>query len=100
MPVLGNFLDQYRAKSTRAMYRSAWVKFLSLLYGARLKGASPGVLDPWVAKYLNDLRNGRRDLAEDLESLGESCGSRKTALGYQSAVLLLLAREGLVPPPD
>ncbi len=100
MPILGNFLDQYRAKSTRSMYMSAWVKFLSLLYGARLKGASPETLDPWVAKYVNDLRNGRRDLAADLEALEGSCRSRKTALGYQSAIRTLLAREGLSLPPE
>jgi integrase len=100
MPVLGNFLDQYRAKSTRAMYMSAWVKFLSLLYGARLKGTSPEVLDPWVAKYLNDLRNGRRDLAADLETLDRSCRSRKTGLGYQSAIRTLLAHEGVAFPPE
>ncbi|MDD1667392.1 MAG: site-specific integrase [Methanomicrobiales archaeon] len=82
------------------MYMSAWVKFLSLLYGARLKGASPETLDPWVAKYVNDLRNGRRDLAADLEALDGSCRSRKTSLGYQSAIRSLLAREGLSLPPE
>jgi integrase len=81
------------------MYVSAWVKFLSLAYHARLAGASPEVLAPWVAKYVNDLRNGRRDLAADLETLAGSCGSRRTALGYQSAIRLLLSREGLASLP-
>jgi integrase len=81
------------------MYLSAWVKFLSLLYGARLKGASPVILDPWVAKYVNDLRNGRRDLAADLQVLGESCRTRKTCLGYQSAIRALLAGEDLALSP-
>ena len=99
MPLLVNFLNQYRAKTTRAMYLSAWVKFLSLLYGARLKGASPEILDPWVAKYVNDLRNGRRDLAADLQALGENCRTRKTCLGYQSAIRALLAGEDLSLSP-
>jgi len=81
------------------MYLSAWVKFLSLLYGARLKGASPEILEPWVGKYVNDLRNGRRDLATDLQALGESCRTRKTCLGYQSAIRALLAGEGLSLSP-
>jgi len=96
MPLLSDFLERYRAKTTRAMYVSAWVKFLSLLYGARLGGASPETLDPWVAKYVNDLRNGRRNLASDLRALGEVCRTRKTGLGYQSAVRTLLA--GIDPP--
>ena len=98
--MLIDFLSKYRAKTTRAMYLSAWVKFLSLLYGARLKGASPEILDPWVAKYVNDLRNGRRDLATDLLTLGENCRTRKTSLGYQSAIRTLLAGENLslIPP--
>jgi integrase len=50
-----DFLSRYRAKSTRSMYVSAWVKFLSLVYNARLAGASPEILAPWVAKYVNDL---------------------------------------------
>jgi integrase len=94
-----DFLDHYRAKTTRSMYVSAWVKFLSLAYGARLKGASPEILDPWVAKYVNDLRNGRRDLAADLRALGESCRAPKTCLGYQSAVRTLLTRTGISLPP-
>ena len=97
--MLVNFLNQYRAKTTRAMYLSAWVKFLSLLYGARLKGASPEILDPWVAKYVNDLRNGRRDLAADLRALGERCRTPKTCLGYQSAIRTLLAGEDLALSP-
>jgi len=97
--MLVNFLNQYRAKTTRAMYLSAWVKFLSLLYGARLKGASPEILNPWVAKYVNDLRNGRRDLAADLQALGENCRTRKTCLGYQSAIRALLAGEDLSLSP-
>jgi integrase len=96
--MLLEFLNQYRAKTTRAMYMSAWVKFLSLLYGARLKGASAEILEPWVAKYVNDLRNGRRDLAADLEALGESCRAPKTCLGYQSAIRTLLAREKISLP--
>ena len=82
------------------MYLSAWVKFLSLLYGARLKGASPETLDPWVAKYVNDLRNGRRDLAADLRALGENCRTRKTGLGYQSAIRTLLAGADLSLTPS
>ncbi|MDD1669198.1 MAG: hypothetical protein LUO97_05295, partial [Methanomicrobiales archaeon] len=97
--MLRDFLNQYRAKTTRSMYMSAWVKFLSLLYGARLKGASPEILEPWVAKYVNDLRNGRRDLAADLQALGESCRTRKTCLGYQSAIRTLLAGEDLSLSP-
>ena len=93
--MLVDFLNQYRAKTTRAMYLSAWVKFLSLLYGARLKGASPEVLDPWVAKYVNDLRNGRRDLAADLRALGENCRTPKTCLGYQSAIRTLLTEQDI-----
>jgi integrase len=77
------------------MYLSAWVKFLSLLYGARLKGTSPEILDPWVAKYVNDLRNGRRDLAADLQALGENCRTSKTCLGYQSAIRTLLAGQDI-----
>ena len=99
MPVLVDFLNQYRAKTTRAMYVSAWVKFLSLLYGARLRGASPGVLDPWVAKYVNDLRNGRRDLAADLQALEGACRTPRTCLGYQSAIRTLLAGENLSLAP-
>jgi len=99
MPVLVDFLNQYRAKTTRAMYVSAWVKFLSLLYGARLQGASPGILDPWVAKYVNDLRNGRRDLAADLRTLENACRSPRTSLGYQSAIRTLLAGENLSLAP-
>ena len=97
--MLVNFLNQYRAKTTRSMYLSAWVKFLSLLYGARLKGASPETLDPWVARYVNDLRNGRRDLAADLQALGENCRTPRTCLGYQSAIRTLLAEQdiGLSP---
>ncbi len=93
-----DILKQYRAKTTRAMYVSAWVKFLSLLYGARLKGASPEILEPWVAKYVNDLRNGRRDLASDLRSLGEACRTPKTFAGYESAIRTFLARENLSLP--
>ncbi len=88
-----------RAKTTRSMYLSAWVKFLSLLYGARLKGASPETLDPWVAKYVNDLRNGRRDLAADLRALEEHCRTRRTCLGYQSAIRTLLAGENIALSP-
>jgi len=94
-----DFLNQYRAKTTRSMYLSAWVKFLSLMYSARLKGASPETLDPWVAKYMNDLRNGRRDLAADLQALGENCRAPKTCLGYQSAVRTLLAGAGISVSP-
>ena len=94
-----NFLSRYRAKSTRGMFVSAWIKFLSLAYHARLKGASPALLDPWVAKYVNDLRNGRRDLSADLRALEGGCRSRKTFLGYQSAVLTLLAGAGIPLPP-
>jgi len=97
--MLVDFLNQYRAKTTRAMYLSAWVKFLSLLYGARLKGASPELLDPWVAKYVNDLRNGRRDLAADLQALGENCRTPKTCLGYQSAIRTLLAEQDISISP-
>jgi integrase len=112
--MFADFLSRYRAKSTRALYVSAWVKFLSLVYGARLAGASPEILDPWVGKYLNDLRNGRRDLATDLGALEESVRSPKTGQAYQSAVRTLLAeahlplttggsrkpvRAGGVPPP-
>jgi integrase len=94
-----DFLNRYRAKSTRALYVSAWVKFLSLAYGARLAGASPEVLDPWVGKYVNDLRNGRRDLAADLRTLEESVRSPKTGQAYQSAIRTLLAgREGSSEP--
>jgi len=81
------------------MYLSAWVKFLSLLYGARLKGASPEILDPWVAKYVNDLRNGRRDLAADLQAMGASCRTHKTCLGYQSAIRSLLAEQDISLSP-
>jgi len=81
------------------MYLSAWVKFLSLLYGARLKGASPETLDPWVGKYVNDLRNRRRDLAADLRALEENCLSHKTCLGYQSAIRTLLAGEDIALAP-
>jgi hypothetical protein len=81
------------------MYLSAWVKFLSLLYGARLKGAPPEILDPWVTKYVNDLRNGRRDLAADLQSLGEDCRTRNTCLGYQSAIRTLLAEQDISLSP-
>ena len=81
------------------MYLSAWVKFLSLLYGARLKGASPEILDPWVAKYVNDLRNGRRDLAADLQALGGSCRTHRTCLGYQSAIRTLLAEQDISLSP-
>lgn len=98
--MLVDFLNKYRARTTRAMYMSAWVKFLSLLYGARLKGASPEILDPWVAKYVNDLRNGRRDLALDLQTLGENCRTLKTCLGYQSAIRTLLAGEDLSLTPS
>jgi integrase len=90
--MLGDFLNHYRAKTTRAMYVSAWVKFLSLVYSARLKGASPEILDPWVAKYVNDLRNGRRDLSADLRALGEGCRTPKTGEGYQSAIRTLIGR--------
>jgi integrase len=100
IPMLVDFLNKYRAKTTRAMYMSAWVKFLSLLYNARLKGASPETLDPWVAKYVNDLRNGRRDLALDLQALGEHCRTRKTFLGYQSAIRTYLAGEDLSLAPS
>jgi len=82
------------------MYLSAWVKFLSLLYGARLKGASPEVLDPWVARYVNDLRNGRRDLAADLQALGENCRTPKTSLGYRSAIRALLAGQDISLSPS
>ena len=99
MPILVDFLNQYRAKTTRSMYLSAWVKFLSLMYSARLNGASPEILDPWVAKYVNDLRNGRRDLAADLQALGGSCRTPKTCLGYQSAIRTLLAGEDLSLSP-
>lgn len=94
-----DFLNRYRAKSTRSMYGSAWIKFLSLVYGARLKGASPALLDPWVAKYVNDLRNGRRDLAADLRALEAACRSRRTCLGYRSAIRTLLAEAGIALPP-
>jgi integrase len=97
--MLGDFLSRFRAKSTRSMYVSAWVKFLSLAYSARLKGASPSVLEPWVAKYVNDLRNNRRDLATDLRALGGACRSPRTTLGYQSAVRSLLAEAGIALPP-
>jgi integrase len=90
--MLGDFLNQYRAKTTRSMYVSAWVKFLSLVYSARLKGASTEILDPWVAKYVNDLRNGRRDLAADLRALGEGCRTPKTCQGYQSAIRTFIGR--------
>ena len=93
--MLVDFLNQYRARTTRAMYLSAWVKFLSLLYNARLKGASPEALDPWVARYVNDLRNGRRDLASDLQALGEWCRTPKTCLGYRSAIRTLLAEQDI-----
>jgi integrase len=93
--MLVDFLNQYRARTTRSMYLSAWVKFLSLLYGARLKGASPEVLDPWVARYVNDLRNGRRDLAADLQAFGETCRTTKTCVGYQSAIRTLLAGQDI-----
>jgi len=96
--MFGDFLKQYRAKTTRTMYVSAWVKFLSLLYGARLKGASAEILEPWVAKYVNDLRNGRRDLASDLRSLREACRTPKTFAGYESAIRTFLARENLSLP--
>jgi integrase len=97
--MLVDFLHRFRAKSTRAMYLSAWVKFLSLVYSARLKGASPGVLDPWVAKYVNDLRNGSRNLARDLQALGGACRTRSTSLGYQSAIRTLLADSDIALPP-
>jgi integrase len=74
------------------MYVSAWVKFLSLAYGARLQGSSPEILDPWVAKYVNDLRNGRRFLADDLRALGENCRTRKTGQTYGHAIRTLLSR--------
>jgi integrase len=90
--MLGDFLNKYRAKTTRAMYVSAWVKFLSLAYSARLKGSSPEILDPWVAKYVNDLRNGRRNLTADLRALEESCRTPKTCQVYQSAIRTLLSR--------
>jgi integrase len=97
--MLVDFLEQYRAKSTRSLYVSAWVKFLSLVYGARLKGSSPGMLEPWVAKYVNDLRNGRRNLARDLQALGGACRTRSTSLGYQSAIRTLLADSDIALPP-
>jgi integrase len=81
------------------MYLSAWVKFLSLVYNARLKGASPEILDPWVAKYVNDLRNGRRDITADLQALGEICRTPATCLGYQSAIRTLLSEEAISLPP-
>lgn len=99
MAILGDFLNQYRAKTTRAMYMSAWVKFLSLHYGARLKGASPEVLEPWVAKYVNDVRNGRRDPAADLRALGESLRTPRTRLAYQSAIRALLAEADIPLSP-
>jgi integrase len=74
------------------MYVSAWVKFLSLAYGARLKGSPTEILDPWVAKYVNDLRNGRRLLADDLRALGENCRAEKTCRAYQHAIRTLLSR--------
>jgi integrase len=94
-----DFLSRYRAKTTRGMYVSAWVKFLSLAYNARLKGASPDLLDPWVAKYVNDLRNGRRDLASDLRAMEGTLRSPKTFLGYRSAIRTLLAEAGIALPP-
>ena len=93
------FLNRYRARTTRAMYVSAWVKFLSLVYGARLAGASPEILDPWIGKYVNDLRNGRRDLDADLRALEGTLRSPKTAQSYQSAIRTFLAgREGSREP--
>jgi integrase len=97
--MLVDFLEQYRAKSTRSLYVSAWVKFLSLVYGARLKGSSPEILEPWVAKYVNDLRNGRRSLSTDLGALGENCRSRRTCLAYRSAIRTLLAAADLTLLP-
>ena len=89
-----DFVNRYRAKSTRALYVSAWVKFLSLVYSARLAGASPEILEPWVAKYANDLRNGRRDLASDLRILEEQVRSPKTCQTYRSAIRTLLSAAG------
>ncbi|HMK15913.1 MAG TPA: site-specific integrase, partial [Methanomicrobiales archaeon] len=94
-----DFVNRYRAKSTRALYVSAWVKFLSLVYSARLAGTSPELLEPWVAKYANDLRNGRRDLASDLRILEEQVRSPKTCQTYRSAIRTLLATVDLSPPP-
>jgi integrase len=94
-----DFLNGYRAKSTRAMYVSAWVKFLSLVYNARLPGASPEVLAPWVAKYVNDLRNGRRDLTADLGALGDRVQNPGTRQTYQSAIRTFLATTDLPRQP-
>ena len=97
--MFADFLNRYRVKSTRALYVSAWVKFLSLVYSARLAGTSPELLEPWVAKYANDLRNGRRDLASDLRILEEQVRSPKTGETYRSAIRTLLATLDLSPPP-
>jgi integrase len=94
-----DFLSRYRAKSTRSMYVSAWVKFLSLVYNARLAGASPEILAPWVAKYVNDLRNGRRDLDADLRILEDRVRSPKTCQTYRSAICTFLAGTNLPPRP-
>jgi integrase len=95
-----DFLNRYRAKSTRALYVSAWVKFLSLVYSARLAGATPEVLAPWAAKYVNDLRNGRRDLDADLRILGDRVPNPKTSQTYQSAIRTFLATAGLPRQPE
>ncbi|HVN65279.1 MAG TPA: site-specific integrase [Methanomicrobiales archaeon] len=95
-----DFLDKYRAKSTRALYVSAWVKFLSLAYGARLAGASPEILEPWVAKYANDLRNGRRDLDTDFQALGEAIRAPKTLQAYRSAIRTVLAGANIPLPRE
>jgi integrase len=94
-----DFLNRYRAKSTRSLYVSAWVKFLSLVYGARLAGASPEILDPWVAKYVNDLRNGRRDPEADLGMLAEGVRNPRTVQTYRSAICTFLATTDLPRRP-
>ncbi|HVP25347.1 MAG TPA: tyrosine-type recombinase/integrase [Methanomicrobiales archaeon] len=57
------------------------------------------MLEPWVAKYVNDLRNGRRNLAADLGALEGDCRSRRTCLAYQSAIRTLLAGADLTLLP-
>ena len=97
--MLVDFLSRYRAKSTRSFYVSAWVKFLSLAYGARLGGTSAALLEPWAARYANDLRNGRRDLAADLQALSGACRSGRTATAYQGAIRSTLADAGIALHP-
>ena len=48
---------------------------------------------------MNDLRNGRRDLAADLRALDAACRSRRTCIGYQSAIRTLLAEAGIAIQP-